>query len=179
MKNIQLLHSLRVLPLFILFGVGLLVGGLQPDQGWAKEVVLPSRQTGQAPVPVETPAEVWQEAVEAAKGGDLAKAAAAYQRYYEKFRETDQAEEALWQAAQSLKQLAMKSATPEWDNVRDIFRRYGADFPKAKRAAEAYYEVGYAHYRMRFYREALIYFKLFLTRYPDSPPAGSSATRAG
>ena len=165
MKNIHLPHSLRALPLFIFFGLGLLAGGLQPEQGWAKEAVPP---TGQA-VPVETPAEVWQEAMEAEKAGDLAKAASAYQRYYEKFREAEQAEEALWQAAQNIKQLAMKSATPEWAKVRDIFRRYGADFPKAKRTAEAYYEVGYAHYRMRFHREALIYFKLFLERYPDSP----------
>ena len=169
MKNIRLPYSLRVLPLFILFGCGLLTGGLLPEQGWAKEAALPPRQAGQAAVPVETPAEVWQEAVGAAKAGDLAKAASAYQRYYDKFRQAEQAEEALWQAAQSMKQLTMKSATPEWDKVRDIFRRYGADFPKAKRAAEAYYEVGYAHYRMRFYREALIYFKLFLSRYPDSP----------
>jgi len=170
MKNIHLSHSLRVLPLCILFGFGLLVGGLGPEQSWAKEAAPPpAKAEKEKAVPVEIPADVWQEAVEAAKAGDLAKASAAYQRYYEKFRETDQAEEALWQAAQILKQMAMKSATPEWDKVRDIFRRYGADFPKAKRSAEAYYEVGYAHYRMRFYREALIYFKLFLTRYPDSP----------
>ncbi len=171
MKNIHFPHALRVLSVFILFGVGLLlVGVLQPEQGWAKEAKEAEPPSPpKVAVPVEKPEDVWQEAVEAAKAQDLAKAAAAYQRYYDKFRETAQAEEALWQAAQSLKQLAMKSASPEWDKVRDIFRRYGADFPKAKRAAEAYYEVGYAHYRMRFYREALIYFKLFFVRYPDSP----------
>ncbi|MFH1019261.1 MAG: tetratricopeptide repeat protein [Pseudomonadota bacterium] len=166
MRNIQLPHPLYALPVFILLGLGLLAGGVRSEQAWAKDAAPPPKQ---AAVPVETPAEVWQEAVEAAKVGDLAKAASAYQRYYEKFRETEQAEEALWQAAQSMKQLTIKSAAPEWDKVRDIFRRYGADFPKAKRAAEAYYEVGYAHYRMRFYREARIYFKLFLERYPDSP----------
>lgn len=166
MKNIHFPHSLRALPLFIFLGLGFLVGGLQPEQGWAMDGAPSSPQ---ATVPEETPAEVWQEAVAAEKAGDPAKAASAYQRYYEKFREAEQAEEALWQAAQNLKQLALKSATPEWAKVRDIFRRYGADFPKAQRAAEAYYEVGYAHYRMRFYREARIYFKLFLARYPDSP----------
>lgn len=165
MKNIRLSHSLPALPLFLLFGLGLLVGGITPEQGRAMEAASPPAQA----VPVETPAEVWQEAVEAEKAGDPAKAASAYQRYYEKFREADQAEEALWQAAQSLKQQALKSPTPEWGKVRDIFRRYGADFPKAQRTAEAYYEVGYAHHRMRFHREALIYFKLFLKRYPDSP----------
>jgi len=149
------------MPLFIVFGFVLFVGGFLPDSGWAKDDAVLPPQTGQA--------EVWQEAVKAAKTGDPAKAASAYLRYYDKFRETEQAEEALWQAAQSLKQLAVKSADPEWGRVRDLFRRYGADFPKAKRAAEAYYEVGYAHYRMRFHREALIYFKLFLKRYPDSP----------
>ena len=168
MKNIHLSDSLPALPLCILLGLCLFVGGVPPEQGWAKETAPPPQKTGQT-APVEVPADVWQEAVEAAKAGDLAKAASAYQRYYEKFRETEQAEDALWQAAQSMKQLAVKSATPEWGKVRDIFRRYGADFPKAKRAAEAYYEVGYAHYRMRFYREALIYFKLFARRYPDSP----------
>ena len=168
MKNFHLSHSFRALPLLVFFGLGLLMGGLQPQQGWAKDVAAPPPRQAAA-VPVETPAEVWQEAMEAEKGGDPAKAASAYQRYYEKFRDAEQAEESLWQAAQNLKQLAMESATPEWARVRDIFRRYGADFPKAQRAAEAYYEVGYAHYRMRFYREALIYFKLFLTRYPDSP----------
>ena len=166
MKNIHLPYAFHALPLFIFFGLGLLVGGFLPEQSWAKDAAAAPPQVA---VPVETPAEVWQEAAEAAKAGDLAKAAAAYQRYYEKFREAEQAEEALWQAAQSIKQLTLKSATPEWGKVRDIFRRYGADFPKAKRAAEAYFEVGYAHYRMRFYREALIYFKLFLERYPDSP----------
>ena len=168
MKNIHFPHSLQALPLFILFGLSLLFGGVQPEPGWAKEAE-PSPPPPQAAVPVETPSEVWQEAAEAAKGGDLAKAASSYQRYYEKFRDAGQAEEALWQAAQCLKQLAMQSPTPQWDTVRDIFRRYGADFPKSKRSAEAYFEVGYAHYRMRFYREALIYFKLFLERYPDSP----------
>jgi len=167
MKKIHLPQSLLAVPLWFFFGISLLVGGGLPAQSWAKEDVPPPPP--QAAVPVETPAEVWQEAVEAAKGGDLAKAAQAYQRYYDKFRETDQAEEALWQAAQSLKQLTLKSATPEWNRVRDVFRRYSADFSKSKRADEAYFEVGYAHYRMRFYREALIYFKLFFERYPNSP----------
>ena len=170
MKNSPLSHLPRALPFCILFGVGLLAGWGQPGQGWAKEAAESKPPPpAQVAVPVETPAEVWQEAVDAVKGGDLAKAASAYQRYYEKFRDAGQAEEALWQAAQNLKQLALQSPTPQWDKVRDIFRRYGADFPKSKRSAEAYFEVGYAHYRMRFYREALIYFKLFLERYPDSP----------
>jgi len=161
MKNIQFSPSSFVLPFFVFFGLSLLVGGVLPEQGWGKEDPVLSSQAGQAAA--------WQEAVKTAKTGDSAKAASAYLRYYEKFRETEQAEEALWQAAQSMKQQAVKSADFEWGRVRDIFRRYGADFPKAKRAAEAYYEVGYAHYRMHFYREALIYFKLFFKRYPDSP----------
>ena len=170
MKNSHLSHFLPALPVFILFGLALLVLVALPDQGRAsKKEAAPPPPKKAAVVRVENPAVVWQEAVKAAKAGDLAKAASAYQRYYENFRETEQAEEALWQAAQSMKQLALRNATPEWGRVRDIFRRYGADFPKAKRAAEAYFEVGYAHYRMRFYREALIYFKLFPKRYPESP----------
>jgi tetratricopeptide (TPR) repeat protein len=167
MKNIHLSSALYFLRPFVFFGFALLWGGVGPAQSWGQDAAPLSRQaTGSAAV--GTPAAAWQEAEALAQAGDLAKAAAAYQEYYEKFRETEQAQEALWQAAQSIKQLTMKSATPRWGRVRDIFRRYGADFPKAERAGEAYFEVGYAHYRMRFYREALIYFKLFLERYPDS-----------
>ena len=172
MKKIHLPHPLHVLPLVIVCGIGLFAGWVSPEIGWAKVSAPPPKESAPPPgpaVPVETPAEVWQAAADAVKAGDLAKAVLTYQRYYEKFRDTEQAEEALWQAAQNLKQLTTKSATPDWESVRDIFRRYGADYPKAKRAAEAYLEVGYAHYRMRFYREALIYFKLFFKRYPDSP----------
>ncbi|MDG4477031.1 tetratricopeptide repeat protein [Thiovibrio frasassiensis] len=168
MKNIRLSLSLHALPLCLLFGLTLLWGGVRPVPVWAQEAGVPP-PPAQAAVPVETPTQVWQEAVDAVQAGDLAKASSAYLRYYEKFRGTEQAEEALWLAAQNLKQLTANSAVPQWDRVRDIFRRYGADFSKAKRAPEAYFEVGYAHYRMRFYREALIYFKLFLQRYPDSP----------
>lgn len=169
MKNIHLPHSLHALPGLILFGLCLLVCGGLLDLGWAQDAAPLPPQTEQAAPPETTPAQVWQEAAEAAKAGDLAKAAAAYQRYFEKFRDTAQAEEALWLAAQTTKQLTLKSATPDWSMVRDIFRRYGDDFPKSKRAAEAYFELGYAHYRMHFYREALIYFKFFFQRYPDSP----------
>lgn len=168
MKNIRFSHALHVLPLSMLLCAGIVCGGIQPQQAWAQDVAPLPAPPGQAAV-VETPAQVWQEAEDAVKGGDQAKGASAYLRYYEKFREAERAEEALWLAAQNLKQMTEKSATPQWSRVRDLFRRYSADFPKSTRAAEAYFEVGYAHYRMRFYREALIYFKLFLKRYPESP----------
>jgi TolA-binding protein len=168
MKNTHVAHSLPALPFLVFFGFALFAGGFAPQQSWAKDSAFRPQQTGQA-ADMETAAALWLEAAELAKAGDLARAASAYQRYYEKFRGTEQAEEALWQAAQSLKELAVKSGEPRWGVVRDIFRRYGADFPKAKRSAEAYFEVGYAHYRMHFHREALIYFKLFFERYPDSP----------
>lgn len=166
MRKKYLSHFFQVLPVFVFFGCALFAAGVYPELARAEDAAPPPPQEA---VPVETPAQVWEAAVEAAKTGDLARAAAKYEWYYDKFRESDKAEEALWQTAQYRKQLALKSADPEWGRVRDIFRRYVADFPKVKRAAEAYYEVGYAHYRMHFYREALIYFKLFFQRYPDSP----------
>ncbi|MGV1099444.1 tetratricopeptide repeat protein [Thiovibrio sp. JS02] len=115
------------------------------------------------------PASLWQEAQAAATAGELAEAADLYQRYYEGFRESDKAEEALWQAAQLAKRQAQEGPSPDWERVRNLFRMFSTDFAESARAAEAYFEVGYAHYQMRFFREALIYFKLFGDRYPKSP----------
>lgn len=114
-------------------------------------------------------AALWQEAEAAKNRGDFSVSSRLFQQYYEQFRETARAEEALWQAAQGAKQQALASPAPDWERVRNLFRLHTAGFPKTARADEAYFELGLSHYRMRFYREALSYFKLFAVRYPGSP----------
>ena len=118
---------------------------------------------------LEDPGRLWLDAEAAAQAGELARASGLYLRYYEKFRQNEKAEEALWQAARLAKKEAEEAASPDWEGVRNLFRSFTTDFAESRRAPEAYFEVGYAHYRMRFFREALIYFKLFGERYPNSP----------
>ena len=121
------------------------------------------------PAPVlNTPVLLWDGAVAAQKAEDLAEASRLFFRYYDKYRQSEKAEDALWQAAQAKKQLALVTTPPEWEEVRNLFRMYSTDFPETERSEEAYFEIGETHYRMKFYREALIYFKLFEKRYPDS-----------
>lgn len=111
---------------------------------------------------------LWKEAESARSRGDLESGVRLFLQYHERFPETNRAEEALWQAAQGAKQLALAGPEPDWERVRNLFRLHTTDYPKSARADEAYFELGHAHYRMRFYREALIYFKLFAGRYPRS-----------
>lgn len=111
---------------------------------------------------------LWQEAEAARSRGDFSSASRLFQQYHARFPGAARAEEALWQAAQSAKQQALAETNPDWEGVRNLFRLHTTDFPKAARAEEAYFELGHSHYRMRFYREALIYFKLFAERYPKS-----------
>lgn len=136
--------------------------------------------SGSAPVKAEAPQEavarpvmseegLWQEAVAAAKAAKWAEAAALYQRLHKEFPKAARAEEALWQAAQLSKKAAAEASDPDWEEVRNLFRLYAADYPKSARYPEAYFELGVAHYHMRFFREAAIYFKLFQKRYPQSP----------
>jgi len=115
------------------------------------------------------PSALWLEAESAATAGDKDKASRLYQEYYEEFRASEKSEEALWRSARTAKSLAEESTEPEWERVRNLFRMYSTDFAQSARAPEAYFELGLSHYHMRFYREALIYFKLFAERYPNSP----------
>ncbi len=115
------------------------------------------------------PEKLWQDALDLQKEGKLAKAKRKFKKFYDTFRDDEKGQEALWQAAQAAKALAETEEDPRWEEVRNLFRMFTTDFPEADRAPEAYFEVGKAHYHMRFFREALIYFKLFAQRYPDSP----------
>ena len=120
------------------------------------------------PVVEITPDQLWEQAVAARDEGRILAAAVYFQRYQDRFPEAEQAEEALWQAAQLAKKHASAGKDPNWRYVRDLFRRYTTDYPDSPRYAEAYYEMAVTHYRMKSFREALIYLNLFMKRFPDS-----------
>lgn len=120
--------------------------------------------------PAETPEALWEQAMAAFGVQDYETAAKLYIYIEEEFPESSSPPgSALWEAAQLYKTLALASTNPNWERVRDLFRRIGTDYPQSPYAAEAYFEVGVAHFHMRFFREALTYFKLFDERYPKSP----------
>lgn len=129
-------------------------------------------QEGKEPpamLPTATDDSLWQDATAAAGDERWAEAASLFQRLYDQFPKSPKAEDALWEAARLYKKAADLSVEPEWEKVRNLFRLYAAQYPKSPRSVEAYFEIGVAHYRMRFFREALTYFKLFQERYPQAP----------
>ena len=112
---------------------------------------------------------LWESAAAAVAREEWPIAAGHYERLHREFGQSEFAEEALWQAAQLRKKIAEEAEDPNWERVRDLFRRYSTDYPDSPRRDQAYLEVGISHLRMRFLREALTYFRLFEQRYPDSP----------
>ena len=112
---------------------------------------------------------LWAEAQDLLELGVVDEAARALYLVHFYYPEDDKGEPSLWQAAQLQKEIAQTSAQADWDRVLTLFRRYIDYYPKAPRAAEAYFELGRTYQAMRFYREAQAYFKLFMERYPDSP----------
>lgn len=134
----------------------LLLAALSPPSPAAREQAL----TGQ---------QLWERAVAAEKNEELTAAAAYFERLHREHPANPAAEEALWRAAVLRKTLAEQDPDPDWERVRDLFRRHTVDYPQADRRDQAYLELGIAHFRMRFLREALTYFRLFEQRYPDSP----------
>ena len=150
----------------------MLMGSFGGQPGWAAEDkgrAAADAATAPAVVLPATPDGLWQEAAKAATEERWAEAAALYQRLHDLFPKAAKAEDALWEAAQLYKKAAGLSPEPDWEKVRNLFRLYAAEYPKSARYAEAYFELGVAHYQMRFFREALTYFKLFQERYPQSP----------
>ncbi|MBU0483879.1 MAG: tetratricopeptide repeat protein [Proteobacteria bacterium] len=119
-------------------------------------------------VVIESPTKLWAEAVAAVEAEQNQRAAYLFERLFEYYPDHEKAEEALWRAAEILKAEALVAKKPEWEKVRDLYRKFFGIFPKSKHAPDAYLEVGIAHFHMSFLREALIYFKLFLERYPKS-----------
>jgi len=127
------------------------------------------------PPPAETEAgavlsaeQLWEQAVADRDAERPMAAAILFQRLQQQYPEAEQAEEALWQAAEQAKKHALTAKEPYWKYVRDLYRRYAIDYPNSPRYQEAYFEEGVAYFNMSLFREALIYFNLFLKRFPES-----------
>ncbi len=118
------------------------------------------------PPPVPPLGQLWDQAVAARDADKPLAAAILFQRLYENYPDAPQAEESTWQAAVLAKKNALTAKEPHWRYVRDLFWRYTIDYPKSPRYQEAYFEEGVALYNMHLFREALIYFNLFLKRFP-------------
>lgn len=112
--------------------------------------------------------ELWESAVGAVEQEDWRRAAIDFERLHREHPASPFAEEALWRAATSRKKLAAIEPDPDWERIRDLFRRFTVEYPDSPQAEEAYLEMGIAHFYMRFLREALTYFRLFVERYPAS-----------
>jgi TolA-binding protein len=101
--------------------------------------------------------------------GALDEAATAFYEIYLNFPDAKEAENALWQTAKLRKKITYTKRDADFEQVRDLFRRYINYYPKSVKIPEAYLELGISYYHMRFYREALSYFKLFVKNYRASP----------
>lgn len=112
---------------------------------------------------------LWAEAQHLLQLGDTAGAARVLYLVHYYYPEDKKGEPSLWQAAHLQKELVQAGKDADWSKVLDRFRRYLDFYPKSPKAAEAYFEIGKTYQAMRYYREALTYFKLFMERYPDSP----------
>lgn len=111
---------------------------------------------------------LWNDALNALDLDNRKGAAALFYRSYMSDPGSEKAEEALWRAAQLSKEVAIKSRKPDWEMVRNLFKMYTTYFPDSERYQEAYFEVGQAHFHMGIFRDALVYFNLFLKRFPKS-----------
>jgi TolA-binding protein len=109
-----------------------------------------------------------QKASVAFEKGNRIEAADLLVQFNELYPNSSRAEESLWRAAQIYKIEAQQSNDPDWEKVRDIFRRYFTYFQDTKRGEEAFLEVGIANFYMHSLREAQTYVNLFLERYPKS-----------
>lgn len=127
-----------------------------------------SRPPVAAAIKVVSETRLWEEAEQAAKEHDDARASLLFLQLQEKYPDGGHSAEALWRAAQLQEKMAERVKGADWEKVRDLFRRYLNYYPQAPHAAEAYLKVAIAHYRMRYLREALTYAKLFGKRYPQS-----------
>jgi len=74
------------------------------------------------------------------------------------------AESALWRAAHLKKEVFLLDETADWEELRDIYRRFINYYPKSTDIPEAYLNLGIAYYKMNYFREALTYFKLFMKK---------------
>nr|MDA8164652.1 hypothetical protein [Desulfobacteraceae bacterium] len=159
LMTFQALSPKRLMPVLALL---LLVGsGL---------VVLPAAAAGKEGAVSSAPpaADLWQAAEKAAAAGRKEEAAGLFDRVYRLHRGEGQGEEALWREVRLRDELALGQAGADWGAVRDLYRLYTIDYPQGAHFEEAYLGLGLSHFRMYFFREAAIYFKLFLDRFPQS-----------
>lgn len=118
--------------------------------------------------PLLTAEALWERAAAAKEAENWEAATALYKQYFDRFPKKELAREALWEAAAAAKTAAMQADLPDWEQVRDLYRIYSSEYPESPDSDQAFFQVGLAHYKMKFYREALIYFKFFEERYPAS-----------
>ncbi|MFH7320340.1 tetratricopeptide repeat protein [Desulfurivibrio sp. D14AmB] len=113
--------------------------------------------------------DLWERATAAAVEERWDEAASHFERLHREFSRSEFAEESLWRAAQMRRKAAEQEKDPDWERVRDLFHRYSTEYPAADHRDEAHLEIGISYFRMRFFREALTYFRLFAQRYADYP----------
>jgi TolA-binding protein len=111
---------------------------------------------------------LWQAAERALLIGNKEEAGELFARFHRQYRETAKAEEALWQACRLRHDLALDQEKADWEQVRDLYRFFITEYPDSVRFQDAYLGLGFTHFHMRFYREALVYLNLFLERFPGS-----------
>ncbi len=118
--------------------------------------------------PVDFSPELWERARTALKYGNDKKAAALFLLIYQKYPESELAEESLWWSIQIQQVLKLTTPQGDWDSINALYRRFVIDFPDSSLIPTAYYNVGLSYYRMGYFRESLGYFNLFLEKFPDS-----------
>jgi tetratricopeptide (TPR) repeat protein len=132
--------------------------------------------------PTERAARVFQERKEkrlleiqkALDKGDEAAASDLLYQYFRRYRDDDEAEDALWRSIKLQRDLAFQAKKPDWDALKERYRRFIAEFPKSPRIPQAYFEVGMAFFNKTYFREALTYFRLYRKRFLDAPESEQS-----
>jgi len=117
---------------------------------------------------------LWQKANKDLQAGRDQEAAESFIQYYRQYSDSSRAEEALWKGANLERQLAIDSPDANWEKVQQLFRSLTIDYPQSSHLPDAYYEVANAYFQMRFFREALTYFGLFINRFGDLPRANEA-----
>ena len=118
-----------------------------------------------------SPERFFKASSDAVAKGDYLTASQAFIKFYDLYPQHEKAEQSLLSAARLSKKAALQSDKPDWETVRDIYRRFYTDFPQSSFAPETYLEMGIALFHMHALREAKTYFNIFLERYPRSPLA--------
>lgn len=149
-----------VVPFFVLFFVSICPDFLLAEND--------SKKQTSAQVIEELPDQLWLKSQELMEDGKIFPAARNFNRFYIKFSDHPQAEEALWQSANLYREIALDSEEPNWEKVGNLYREYSSAYKGTPRAEEAYLEVARAHVEMKSLREGLSYISIFMDRFPSS-----------